>query len=160
MLEEQLSDGREWVFDTVAPGYCDLSLYFVYGWVINFKGMKDALSTEKFPKSRAVSDFIHMSINGPRLSRVTTQWIDRMAVFVKTRREALTSSIKKIDGNAAAKIIADSASLQTEVVGFDEIDAERLGLKLGDTVAVIPDDNGKPHHTLECEISCGCLFHN
>ena len=83
-----------------------------------------------------------------------------MAIFVKTRREALTSSIKKIDGNAAAKIIADSASLQSEVVGFDEIDAERLGLKLGDTVAVIPDDNGKPHHTLECEISCGCLFHN
>ena len=122
--------------------------------------MKDALSTEKFPKSRAVSDFIHMSINGPRLSRVTTQWIDRMAVFVKTRMEALASSIKKIDGNAAAKIIADSASLQTEVVGFDEVDAGRLGLKLGDTVAVIPDDNGEPYHILECEISCGCLFHD
>ena len=54
LLEKQLADGREWVFDTVAPGYGDFALYGVFGWVIRFR-MKDIFTKEKFPQSISVS---------------------------------------------------------------------------------------------------------
>lgn len=104
--------------------------------------MKDILSVDKFPKSRAVRD---QKPNPQIFSTHDTyhlQWIDRMAQFVKVRKEANASSVKKIKGDAAAKIIADNANVNVEEVSFDQAEAGRLGLKLGDTVAVVPDDNG------------------
>lgn len=59
MLEEQLSDGREFVFDTEEVGYGDLAIYAVYGWVLRFRGAKAALTPEKFPNSHAVSTGMH-----------------------------------------------------------------------------------------------------
>ena len=41
------------------------------------------------------------------------------------------------------RMIADSANSHVEEAVFDSIDASRHGLKLGDQVAVTPEDNGK-----------------
>lgn len=54
LLEEQLGDGREFVFDTEYAGYGDLSIYAVYGWVQRFRGARTALNAEKFPHTHAV----------------------------------------------------------------------------------------------------------
>lgn len=54
MLEEQLADGREWLFDTVKPGLGDIAAYTVYGWVIRFRAVRAAFSSEKFPWSLKV----------------------------------------------------------------------------------------------------------
>jgi hypothetical protein len=32
-LENQLSDGREWLFDTEQPSLADISIYLIYAWV-------------------------------------------------------------------------------------------------------------------------------
>jgi hypothetical protein len=54
LLEEQLSDGREWLFDTELPSLADISVYFIYSWIQLFwkKGLFD---TQKFPKSLEVN---------------------------------------------------------------------------------------------------------
>ncbi|THH11719.1 hypothetical protein EW145_g458 [Phellinidium pouzarii] len=127
LLEEQLADGREWVFDTVAVGYGDISIYAVYGWVIRFRGMREVLIEDKFPNSIA--------------------WMGRMADLVKAKREANAPVINKIQGDAAAKIIA-SAGLQSTEIGFDEEEAGRLGLQHGLLVSVAPDDNATNYPTI------------
>ena len=54
LLEEQLSDGREWLFDTKSPGYGDFSVHFIYSWIMYFRIMRDVLNADKFPFSVAV----------------------------------------------------------------------------------------------------------
>ncbi|OCB84378.1 hypothetical protein A7U60_g8362 [Sanghuangporus baumii] len=120
-LEKQLSDGREWVFDTTTVGYADLDLHHIFGWIMRFRGMKQVITPEKFPRSIA--------------------WMQRMAEFEKAKREANAPDVTKIDGSAAAKIIADNADERLNEVSFDQDEAKLLGLKLGEKVQVIPDDN-------------------
>ncbi|KAL5527375.1 hypothetical protein ACEPAG_6166 [Sanghuangporus baumii] len=127
-LEKQLSDGREWVFDTTTVGYADLDLYHVFGWIMRFRGMKQVITTEKFPHSIA--------------------WMQRMADFEKAKREANAPGVTKIDGSAATKIIADNADERLSEVGFDQDEAKLLGLKLGERVQVIPDDNSTNYPTI------------
>ena len=54
-LEEHLSDGREWLFDTVSPSFADFSIYAIYGWVTTFRAMREVLTPIKFPRSHSVS---------------------------------------------------------------------------------------------------------
>ena len=106
--------------------------------------MKQALTPEKFPRSLAVC---LAGINGElRYTNTNFQWLRRMAEFEKTKREANASSITKIDGSAAAKIIADNAGVHSSEVGFDQDEAKLVGLKQGEQVEVIPDDNGKDNY--------------
>lgn len=72
-----------------------------------------------------------------------------MADFIKRKREANASSITPVQGEEAAKFIADSNSLQGPEIVYDSEEAECLGVKQGETVAVAPDDNGKQ----QCEFS-------
>lgn len=51
-MEEQLSDGREWLFDTEQPSLADVSVYFPYDWI---KWKKDLFDTSKFPHAIQVS---------------------------------------------------------------------------------------------------------
>ena len=74
---------------------------------------------------------------------VCSQWMKRMASFIKAKRDANNPSITTIKGDTAARMIADSANSHVEEAVFDSIDASRHGLKLGDQVAVTPEDNGK-----------------
>lgn len=52
MVEEQLSDGREWLFDTEQPSFADISVYFPYDWI---KWRKDLFDASKFPHAIQVS---------------------------------------------------------------------------------------------------------
>lgn len=52
LLEEQLSDDREWLFDTELPSLADVSVYFVYEWL---RWNKELLDAQKFPKAIQVS---------------------------------------------------------------------------------------------------------
>ena len=58
MLEEQLSDGREWLMDTESPGLADLSVHYVWEWMLQFRPlrhMKDLFDPTVFPATVAVS---------------------------------------------------------------------------------------------------------
>jgi len=126
LLEEQLSDGRGWLFDTQLPGLADLSVYFVYSWIQLFwkKGLFDP---KKFPKS--------------------LQWISRIDVFLK-HKEAAAAIRSDISGDQAAKLIGSSSYEPYDVIGFDQIEAKRLGVQAGESVAVAPDDSGRKHPTI------------
>ena len=65
-----------------------------------------------------------------------------MGELIKQKREANASSITKIEGGEAAKIIANSTSIQAPEIIYEPEEAEGLGVKKGEIVAVAPDDNG------------------
>jgi len=48
LLEEQLSDGRHWLFDTEEPTLADISVHFVAAWVKSW-GESAHLNKEKLP---------------------------------------------------------------------------------------------------------------
>jgi hypothetical protein len=54
LLEEQLSDGREWLLDTEIPGFVDISAHTVFGWVAVFKLLKDLFDPKAVPHTAAV----------------------------------------------------------------------------------------------------------
>lgn len=56
LLEEQLSDGREWLMDTETPGLADISLHFIFTFVRSFLPDSDIFDPKAFPKALAVSD--------------------------------------------------------------------------------------------------------
>jgi len=126
LLEEQLLDGREWLFDTELPSLADISVYFIYSWIRLFwkKGLFDA---QKFPKS--------------------LEWISRCAQFLEHKR-AISAKTSNMSGDDTAKLITSSTYEPYDVVGFDEIEAKRLGMQAGRQVAIAPDDSGKKHPTL------------
>ncbi|KLO18059.1 hypothetical protein SCHPADRAFT_867167 [Schizopora paradoxa] len=127
ILEEQLSDEREWLFDTDEPGYGDLSVHFFWSWVIQFRGMKEVLSSSKFPK--------------------TNSWITRMSTYLAERRKANSSSVSKISAEEAAKFISQG-SPSNDKLHFDKDEAARLHVNLGDIVSIVPEDNAKNYPTV------------
>lgn len=125
LLEEQLADGREWLFDTESPSLADVSLHFIYLWGMYFRGLKDLYDPQTFPKSIA--------------------WISRMTKFFQENSDPNAPAFQKMNGIDAAKLIG-AASFEG-YVWFDKVEAERLGIELGQTVSIAPDDTGKNHHT-------------
>ncbi|TDL29530.1 hypothetical protein BD410DRAFT_817606 [Rickenella mellea] len=121
LLEEQLSDGREWLFDTVLPSFADIAVHFPYFWVRHFRGMKDILPESKFPKSIA--------------------WISRISDYLNSRKAGDVAPSTKITGDAAAKVIVQAQPLAQ--VGFDTEEAHRLGVHRDTQVSVAPDDTGR-----------------
>lgn len=124
-LEEQLSDGREWVFDTTKPGLADISFYFIYGWAQRFRTAQSLLIAQRFP---------HVS-----------QWLQRCSNFFGENRRPNSAPCKTITGAEAAKMILSSPH---QPIVFDKTEATQLGLKEGSIVAVAPDDTGRNHPTL------------
>lgn len=57
-------------------------------------------------------------------------------------RQRTTSPIAKITGGEAAKLIGSSPSEDLNVVGFEAVEARRLGVKRGDSVLIAPRDTG------------------
>ena len=56
---------------------------------------------------------------------------------------------EKITGDEAARLICSSSQHhKADVLGFDSVDATRLGLKRGEVVSVTPSDNGRLHASL------------
>lgn len=54
LAEEQLYDGRDWLFDTVSPSLADISLHFLYACVAPFPAAKTLFDASKYPKFVAV----------------------------------------------------------------------------------------------------------
>lgn len=124
MMEEQLADGREWLFDTEVPGLADVTGHFVYNWIKGpmFAHVHDVFDTTKFPK--------------------TLSWIERLTVYLNNCANAKGSLFQDIAGEDASKLICSAAAEDLSIVGFDEVEANRLGVNVGDTVAVTPQDTG------------------
>jgi hypothetical protein len=55
LLEEQLADGREWLFDTRSPSYVDISLHFIIAWISPMPAAKSLHDVGKLPKVADVS---------------------------------------------------------------------------------------------------------
>jgi len=126
LLEEQLSDGREWLFDTVVPSLADISAYAIFGWIAVFKLLRDLFS--------------------PKTSPRTVEWITRMREYLKTAQDSNAAAIEKVTSEQALKLIEEGDV--EDHAGFDVAEAERLGLTLAQTVAVTPTDTGKNHPTV------------
>ncbi|GJJ08252.1 hypothetical protein Clacol_002462 [Clathrus columnatus] len=122
ILNEQLSDGREWIFDTVTPGFTDVGIYFVLAWIRTFRKTRPVFDSVQFPHAVA--------------------WLDRLENILKSKRSASPSLLSKVSGEEAAKEILSSEFEDLSYVGFDEVDAKRLGLTREMLVAICPDDTG------------------
>jgi glutathione S-transferase len=127
LLEEQLLDDREWLFDTELPSLADISVYFVYAWIQLF-WKKELFDARKFPKS--------------------VQWISRVTEFLKQKKAGGSAATSEMSGDQAAGLIGSSTYEPYNVVGFDEIEAKRLGVLARQLVAIAPDDSGRKHPTV------------
>jgi len=122
LFEGQLSDGREWLFDTVTPSYADVSSNSPLAWMRSFRDTKATFDRTKFPKA--------------------LDWMDRMATLIAQKEKAL--NIRKITSDDAVKVIVSSAPEDiASIVGFDAVAASGLSVQKGDSVLVAPDDTGK-----------------
>ncbi|KAF8528932.1 hypothetical protein BU17DRAFT_80078 [Hysterangium stoloniferum] len=125
-FEEQLSDGREWLFNTVAPGLSDISLHFILAWIQPFPGISDVFDKTKFPK--------------------TLSWLDRCEETIKQKR-MVGPAPEKLTGQIAAQQIISAKWEDLSEIGFDAIEGSRLSVKPGSVISVIPDDYGRSHPT-------------
>ncbi|KAJ7853646.1 hypothetical protein B0H14DRAFT_3653591 [Mycena olivaceomarginata] len=121
LIEEQLSDGREWLFDTELPSLADVSVHFVYAWIKPFRGVESLFDAGTFPKS--------------------LEWIARVTAYLGRLKQS-RPEVPKITGKDAAARISAASFEPYNIVGFDAREGARLGLKSGDEVSVAPDDSG------------------
>ncbi|KAJ7638778.1 hypothetical protein FB45DRAFT_903796 [Roridomyces roridus] len=127
LVEEQLADGREWLFDTELPSLADFAVHFVYRWVQGFRGVESLFDPATFPNS--------------------LKWLSRVTAHLG-RLKLSQAAPPTISGTDAAALIAGSPFEPYAVVGFDTREAARLGLKAGDHVSVAPDDNARNFGTV------------
>jgi len=127
LIEEQLSDGREWLFDTELPSLADVSVHFVYAWVKTFRGVESLFDANTFPKS--------------------LEWLARLTAYLGRLKQS-QREVPKITGKDAAARIAAASFEPYSSVGFDVREGARLGLKAGDEVSIAPDDSGRNFGTV------------
>ncbi|KAF8897500.1 hypothetical protein BD779DRAFT_382010 [Infundibulicybe gibba] len=127
LIEEQLHDSREWLFDTELPSLADISVHFVCAWILNFPGSSDIVHDTTYPHTLA--------------------WIKRMTRFLE-QRKATQEAPQRLTGDAAASFIVSSQFEPYSVVGFDTLEATRLTLKAGEMIQVYPDDTGRNYPTV------------
>lgn len=121
LIEEQLRDGREWLFDTESPSLADVSVHYIFAWLKTFRPARPLFDETKFPNA--------------------LKWLTRLSQTLdKAKKEY---SPQRINGTDAARSIASGPFEPYHAVGFDELEAGRLGLKSGQVVAIIPDDTPK-----------------
>ncbi|KZT38367.1 hypothetical protein SISSUDRAFT_1021659 [Sistotremastrum suecicum HHB10207 ss-3] len=127
LAEEQLADGREYYLDTVSPGLADISIYFNFSWITRNKGVSGILDAQKFPKFMA--------------------WFSRVKAYLAKKGSEGWGPSEKIDSQKAAQLILGSPYEPALDIVWDATEADRLKVKVGDTVAVTPDDTGSTHPT-------------
>lgn len=126
LLEEQLSDGREWLLDTEAPGLADISAHASFGWVAVFRSLRDLYDPKAVPH--------------------TAKWIIRMKEYLQVVQDSNVTPTEKVTSEQALNLVQEG-DLEDHA-GFDAAEAERLGLTSGQTVSVAPTDTGKNHPTI------------
>ncbi|KAJ7179147.1 hypothetical protein C8R46DRAFT_1211747 [Mycena filopes] len=127
LVEEQLADGREWLFDTELPSLADISVHFVYAWIKSFRGVETLFDSNTFPKS--------------------LEWLARLTTYL-ARLKLNHAPVPKITGKDAAERIVAASFEPYDVVGFDAREGGRLGLNAGDEISIAPDDTGKTFATV------------
>jgi hypothetical protein len=55
LVEEQLSDNREWLFDTELPSLADISVHFLLAWVATFRGVESLYDETQIPRTLKVN---------------------------------------------------------------------------------------------------------
>ncbi|KIK65304.1 hypothetical protein GYMLUDRAFT_70421 [Collybiopsis luxurians FD-317 M1] len=121
LIDEQLQDGREWLFDTELPSLADLGVEFVFKWLRGFRNTGSLFDQDRFPHA--------------------LKWLDRVHKFLHVSRKDFPAP-KTLSKTDAANLIANSPYEPYEVVGFNTAEAARLNLALGQIVSVAPDDAG------------------
>ncbi|KXN83664.1 hypothetical protein AN958_00805 [Leucoagaricus sp. SymC.cos] len=127
LVEEQLSDDREWLFDTELPSLADLSVHFLLAWVKSSRGVEGLYDERQIPR--------------------TLKWLARVTAFLETKRKN-QSTPDILEGDHAAQLIASSVNEPLSLVGFDATEAERLVLKQGDEIRVAPEDTARNFPTV------------
>ncbi|KAI0723099.1 hypothetical protein C8Q76DRAFT_721570 [Earliella scabrosa] len=126
LVEEQLLDGREWLMDTETPSLADASVQYVWEWMQQFKPLR------------------HMQdLFDPKTIPATVAWIHRLSEYVAATHPEHKAVLGDIIGERAAELITTSELEDPKTVGFDEVEASRLGVASNQTVSVTPSDNGK-----------------
>ncbi|EAU84754.2 hypothetical protein CC1G_00273 [Coprinopsis cinerea okayama7 len=123
LVEEQLKDGRTWLFDTQAPSLADISIHFVLAWALGFPAAKPLRQDGRFP--------------------LTHKWLSALTAYLKDHHQKPTV----INGAEAGNLVFSSPHEGYSIVGFDTTEAQRLGVKLNDVVSVTPDDTGRSYPT-------------
>ncbi|CAL1701069.1 unnamed protein product [Somion occarium] len=123
LIEEQLSDGREWLLDTETPGLADLSSHFILSWIRYFRNLKDLFESGTFPSS--------------------VSWLTRIAGYIDKLNKENVAPFEAIDATKAAETICSALSSVHESVDFDDSEAGRLKVEQGEIVSVVPSDNAK-----------------
>ncbi|KDR83782.1 hypothetical protein GALMADRAFT_236147 [Galerina marginata CBS 339.88] len=127
LIEEQLNDSREWLFNTASPSLADISVHFIFNWARSFKGTDVLFDPTTIP--------------------FTLQWLERLSGHMKKLRQSQSPPIK-VQGADAATNITSSAYESYDVVGFDKTEATRLHVALGDMVQIAPEDTGRNYPTV------------
>jgi len=127
LADEQLADGREWLFDTELPSLADISVHFIYDWIRPF-GLDELFTAEKNQNPRVM------------------QWMSRMDKYLADRKGV--APFTDTSGVDAAGLITSSSCEPYDVVGFNIVEANRLDMKENSWVAVAPDDTGKNSPTM------------
>jgi len=125
-LEEQLNDGREWLFNTETPGLTDLSLYGFFSWLRNLPAADGLINSKEFP--------------------YVVNWLARFSALL-AMRESQRTTLTSLTGDQACDIIISSDFESLDTVGFDVREASLLGVRKCDFVLVAPTDTGKDHPT-------------
>ncbi|EKM80318.1 hypothetical protein AGABI1DRAFT_113516 [Agaricus bisporus var. burnettii JB137-S8] len=120
LVEEQLRDGREWLFDTESPGLADLTVHFYLAWVSKFPGVKSIYDT----------------------APVACQWLSRLSAWIEKKKNGQAAP-RKLQGRDAGDLIATSSHEPLSAAGFNTMEADRLGLKENDIVTVAPEDTAR-----------------
>ncbi|KAK0206654.1 hypothetical protein DFS33DRAFT_1372902 [Desarmillaria ectypa] len=128
LTEEQLRDGREWLFDTTSPSLADISLHVVYFWVKSFRTPEAQVlfDEQKFP--------------------YVIKWLSRMTNHLDILRTQF--DVPRLQGEEAARSISASSHQPCDIVGFDAADGARLGFQLGDLISIAPDDTARRFPTV------------
>jgi len=121
LINEQLQDGREWLFDTELPSLIDIGIEFNYNWARSFQSAASLFDASRFPYAM--------------------KWLDRMREFFQTARKNAPSP-RALSGADAAQMIASSPHEPYDVVGFDTVEATRLKVTHNSIVSMVPDDTG------------------
>jgi len=127
LVEEQLSDSREWLFDSELPSLADISVHFVLAWAKSFDKKGSLFDEKRVPN--------------------TLKWINHLNKFLHKLKVTQALPVT-LDGLAAAQKIVSSSHESYSVVGFDFIEATRLDLKKGQMVQVTAEDNSCNYHTI------------
>ncbi|KAF7373564.1 Glutathione S-transferase [Mycena sanguinolenta] len=111
----------DWLFETQTPSFADISVHLFLVWFKHhIPGSETLLDANTIPKS--------------------LEWLARMTNYIEQLKQR-QPAIPELSGSDGAAQIVGAAFEPYAVVGFNEREAERLGLKAGDEVSVSRNDD-------------------